>query len=267
MAGESSLVIRFGGDVAGLDAAVATAKAQLNGFQSELKKLATEAAKSGKVVSDDMTKAMRAAAAGAAGSKRELDSLTKATHGHTAAVGLNRAQQMELGHVARSVFDEMAAGQSVFSALSKETGRLGQVLTEGDKSAGGALKMVGQIALSLVTPFTVMAAAVAAAGVELRSFSTKAVEVAEQAELLKSKFGLVGDLAARFTALAERAGVDVNKLGETFIELSRHVTEAADRNSLGANRIKNAISAIGLSLNDLKTNDPSELFRQAAICL
>jgi hypothetical protein len=265
MAGESSLVIRFGADTAGLQSAVAVAKAQVASYSSELRKLSAEAVKSGGTANDNLTQSLRAAAAAASGSKRELEGLIKATQGHTQANLLNRAQQMELGHVARSVFDQMAAGQGIFSALSKESGRLGQVLTEGDKSVGGSLSMVGKIALSLVNPFTVTAAAIAATLVTLRSFASQATEVAEQAELLKSKFGLVGDSAAHFTALASRSGADVNELGQAFVELSRRVSEASERNSIGANRIKNAISAVGLSLADLKTNDPSELFRRLQV--
>jgi hypothetical protein len=79
MAGESALTIRFGGDTAGLKSAVAVANAQLQGFQSELRKLAQEAAKSGEITNDNLTKAMREAAAGVAGAKRELESLSRST--------------------------------------------------------------------------------------------------------------------------------------------------------------------------------------------
>ena len=78
MAGESSLTVRFGGDVAGLDSAVAVAKAQMQGFSAEVRKLSQEAARAGGVANENLTKALREAAASAAGAKRELGSLKSA---------------------------------------------------------------------------------------------------------------------------------------------------------------------------------------------
>ena len=73
---ESAVSVRFGGDVTGLDAAVAVAKAQLNAFNAEVRKLAKEAAASGGSVNDNLTKALREASAGAAGMQKELKSLS-----------------------------------------------------------------------------------------------------------------------------------------------------------------------------------------------
>ena len=73
---EIAVSVRFGGDVTGLDAAVAVAKAQLNAFNAEVRKLAKEAAASGGAVNDNLTKALREASAGAAGMQKELKSLT-----------------------------------------------------------------------------------------------------------------------------------------------------------------------------------------------
>ena len=73
---ESAVTVRFGADVAGLNAAVAVAKAQLAAFNSELRWLAKEAVISGGALDDDLTKALHAAAAGAAGMQKEIKSLT-----------------------------------------------------------------------------------------------------------------------------------------------------------------------------------------------
>jgi hypothetical protein len=73
---DSAVSVRFGGDVTGLDAAVAVAKAQLNAFNTEVRKLAKEAAASGGSVNDNLSKALREASAGAAGMQKELKSLS-----------------------------------------------------------------------------------------------------------------------------------------------------------------------------------------------
>ena len=75
MSGESAVVVRFGGDVGGLDAAVAVAKAQLNLFNAEVRNLAKEAAASGGAVNENLSKTLREAAASAAGMQKELKSL------------------------------------------------------------------------------------------------------------------------------------------------------------------------------------------------
>ena len=76
MSGKSSLIVQFGADTAGLDSAVAVAKAQLGAFNAEVRKLAKEAAASGGAVDDNLAKALREASAGAAGMQKELKSLT-----------------------------------------------------------------------------------------------------------------------------------------------------------------------------------------------
>ncbi len=92
---ESSVQIRFGADVSGLDAAIAVAKAQLAGFNSELRWLAKEAAASGGAIDDDLTKAMHAAAAGAAGMQKEIKSLTAKPLNNVMSAAKNFNQQLD----------------------------------------------------------------------------------------------------------------------------------------------------------------------------
>ena len=92
---ESSVVVRFGGSTSGLDAAVAVAKAQLAGFNSELRYLAREAAASGGAVDAELTKALHAAAAGAAGMQKELKSLTAKPVNEVAAATKNFNAQLD----------------------------------------------------------------------------------------------------------------------------------------------------------------------------
>lgn len=56
------------------------------------------------------------------------------------AVGLNNIQVQEFGHIARSVFDSLAAGASPFQIAAFEGGRFAQTLGEGSGGAGASVK-------------------------------------------------------------------------------------------------------------------------------
>ena len=143
---------------------VAQGEALLNSVRSQ-----------GGVITDAHTRAVTNA-------KAKLDELTKgandnasAMHGHSAAVGLNRMQQMELAHVSRALFDEMAAGANPIRALMMESGRLGQILSSGSGGLGGVLKGVGSqlasVAFGWVGLSAVTLAAVGVAGYAAYSYS------------------------------------------------------------------------------------------------
>ena len=143
---------------------VAQGEALLNSVRSQ-----------GGVITDAHTRAVTNA-------KAKLDELTKgandnasAMHGHSAAVGLNRMQQMELAHVSRALFDEMAAGANPIRALMQESGRLGQILSSGSGGLGSVLKGVGSqlasVAFGWVGLSAVTLAAVGVAGYAAYSYS------------------------------------------------------------------------------------------------
>ena len=73
--GDSAVVVRFGGDVSGLDSAVAVAKVQLAAFNAEVKNLAKEAAASGGAIDSGLMSKLRSATAQASSMKTEIKSL------------------------------------------------------------------------------------------------------------------------------------------------------------------------------------------------
>ncbi len=64
--------------------------------------------------------------------RTRLDEATRGLQSHTSAMGLNRAQGMELAHVVRSVTDSFAAGANPLRIMAMEGGRVGQILGEGN---------------------------------------------------------------------------------------------------------------------------------------
>ncbi|MHB8283904.1 MAG: phage tail length tape measure family protein, partial [Caulobacteraceae bacterium] len=76
----------------------------------------------------------------------QLASLAAARAGSTP--GLNRAQTMEMTHVAKSLFDQVAAGASPMRAIEVEGGRIAQIFSEGEGGVGGTFKAL----TGLVTP-------------------------------------------------------------------------------------------------------------------
>lgn len=75
-------------------------------------------------------------AAGVTSNVVAFDSHSAALGRHSQAMGVNRMQQMELIHVGKSLFDQMAAGQSITRALTVEGGRLGEIFASGGGVAG-----------------------------------------------------------------------------------------------------------------------------------
>ncbi len=75
-----------------------------------------------------------------------------ALHDHAASTGLNRMQMLELTHVAKSLFDELAAGQSPIRALTLEGGRIGEVFSMGSGGVGGTMKSIGSSIMGLLSP-------------------------------------------------------------------------------------------------------------------
>lgn len=102
--------------------------------------------------------AMRAVA----NARARYEELTKATHEHTAATGLNRTQVFELGHIVRSLSDDFASGTLGIRSFAQEGGRLGQVLSEGNGGVSGTLKSIGGLVAKAATGWIGFGVAVAA---------------------------------------------------------------------------------------------------------
>ena len=95
----------------------------------------------------------RATAQGLSGTKEfaiAQAALNKLHHEAGSAVGFNRMQMMEATHVAKSFFDEIAAGSSPLRALQVEGGRIAQIFTEGQGGVGGTFRALGGLLGRLV---------------------------------------------------------------------------------------------------------------------
>ena len=90
--------------------------------------------------------------------------LEKAVTGHTTAVGLNRNQQMELLHIGKSVFDQMAAGTPITRALTVEGGRIAQVFGSGTGGVGGAFGVAKTLLSSMLSPTVLLTGGITALG-------------------------------------------------------------------------------------------------------
>lgn len=82
-------------------------------------------------------------------SAESLASLSKVQKetGEAFAKGFNTSQMMEMQHVVRSVFDELAAGQGIVRALMVESGRMSEVISQ--VGVGGFLKGASGMFLSM----------------------------------------------------------------------------------------------------------------------
>ena len=173
MSGESAVVVRFGGDVGGLDAAVAVAQAQLNAFNAEVRTLAKEAAASGGALNDNLAKALREAAAGAAGMQKELKSL----------------QTQPLKEVT-----------SEADKFKKSLDRVGDFAWKNTSLSGDEIERVigpiKQLAGAFGVLPTVALAAGAAAGFAIYKIAERANEVQQAIKSLSDELSLSGEINA-----------------------------------------------------------------------
>ncbi len=147
---------------------------------------------------------------------------TKAVVDNTKAHGSSSMAASELGHVFRSVFDEMQAGVPLTRALSMESGRLAQVIGSG--GLGGGLSSLAARAAGLVNPFTLGAGAVIGFGAAAIYAATSYRSMRE--ELERSLMGVghisglnaggLNDLAGRSGSLTGLSTSDSRSAAETF---------------------------------------------------
>ena len=147
--------------------------------------------------------------------KGRHEDLTKATHEHSASVGLNRVQLLEATHVAKSFADSLVAGASPLRALSLEGGRIAQIFAEGNGGVGGTLKAMGGTVARLATGWVGMSVAIvgglAAAGAAVARFQGQQDRLAVS---LNGSGRYAGTSLAGLTGIANAAGARNPYLGQ-----------------------------------------------------
>jgi hypothetical protein len=144
--------------------------------------------------------------------------LTESVHKHSAELGLNRMQQMELMHVSRALFDELASGQNIFRALAMEGGRIGEIFGQ---SKGG----VGQVFAALGPTVARFLPVIAAAAAAFALFETSkksiehlqhVVEGSEKANVSANLFQAWTDQATRLRLTVEEAEAAITRAGKSL---------------------------------------------------
>jgi hypothetical protein len=166
-----------------------------------------------------------------------LMSLSQAVDKHSAAMGLNRMQMMELAHVSRALFDELAAGQHPTRALAMEGGRIAEIFSMGKGGVGGTLAALGGMASRYVPILAGLGAAFAAYETGSKTLE-KFSEVAEKSE----KAGVSTNLFQGWRDQAEKLRVTVEQM------------EAA---------VQHAGSALEPQFNPIKQNAGGDLSKRA----
>ena len=147
---------------------------------------------------------------------------------HSASMGLNRNQTMELTHVAKSLVDQLAAGASPMRALEVEGGRIAQVFTEGKGGVTGTFKALGTMIGGLLTPTVLLTGAVG--GLALAGGAAFLAYESGQEKLATSMDGVgrrAGETIAKLNDVAE-AGARVGHL-----TTSQAIGLAADYTKVG----------------------------------
>ena len=164
MAGD--IYISFGAETGELEAAMAKTKAEVAALGRALTATAREMQKSGQDMDSSLGTHLKEVGAKLAEAKTRIADLRQsmgslsgsgaAQEVEKVAGGLNAMQKLEGIHVLRSVFDDIASGQSPMRAVAMEGGRIMQILA------------------GLPPQFAIVAAAVAATGAALGYFAWSA---------------------------------------------------------------------------------------------
>jgi hypothetical protein len=174
MASDGSVIVRFGGDTTGLDSAVAVAKAQLAGFNAEVRRLAKEVAAAGADVDDKLVASLRDAAATAAAAKAELGSLSRTTRdargSGAAATNDNEPRRLQsyewtnLGRQGGDIATMAFMGMSPLQIATSQAAQVFDVFASSSIGAKAALADFGSTILNVVTnPLVAFSAAAVAA--------------------------------------------------------------------------------------------------------
>lgn len=176
MASDGAVIVRFGGDVSGLDSAVAVAKAQLAGYNAEVRRLAKEVAAAGADVDDKLVASLRDAAATAASAKAEFGSLSRSVASSRGGISdagatndnaparLRRDEWSNLGRQGGDIVTMAAMGMSPLQIATSQAAQVFDIFASSSIGAKAALADFGSTALSVATnPVTVITASVVAA--------------------------------------------------------------------------------------------------------
>ena len=184
----------------------------------------------------------------------EAGAVLNSAHAHTAHGGAsyaNRMQMMELAHVGRAVFDEMAAGGNVFRALAMEGGRLQVALSTGEGGVTGTLGRLGTGMASLLTPVRLVTAGVlgigVAAALAFSSFEsgqdtlTRSLDgIGRRSAATVAQLNAVGTAGARAAGLSTSEGLNL-AAGFTSAGIAPSTTEIA----IGASKAYGRITGQG----------------------
>jgi hypothetical protein len=235
---DDAVSVRFGGDVTGLDTAARVAKAQLNAFNAEVRKLAKEAATSGGAINDNLSKALREAAAGAARMQNELKSLTA-------------PMQEELKSLTAPTKEVVDGFKNMTESVANNAYELGPWTGQHVEMAKNAiLGLHGALGAAGIA----FAAVGAAAAVAMAGIGAAAIHMGENAQRMGSQFELSGQGVARLGSVAAKSGIELKDLASALQNISKKAGE-------GDKDIEAAAKALGVSADQLKTKDLPGLLR------
>ena len=170
--------------------------------------------------------------------RTRLDEASRGLTNHTAAMGLNRVQGMELMHVVRSVAESLAAGANPLRVMAMEGGRVSQIMGEGSGGFAGSLDAVKRFMSPTVV--AILAGSVALAGLTAAAYEASRSD----AELANSLVGL-GAASGLTVEDMQRIAQATAAAGEGSLAFARQAEEAFVRAGVtGADNIGKATGLV-----------------------
>jgi hypothetical protein len=225
--------VKFGADTSDLTSELAIAQRQIQLSSNEMRRFADQIIKGGSSA-DSARAAIASWSAENVAARAKVEELNKELGGTVA--GLNRMQGMELGHIGKALFDEMAAGGNVMRALTMEGGRIAQVFGEGSGGVAGTFKALGGMigitslaSLGAVGAFAALAAAGAYVAYQFAAMHSaiedlKLTAAVNQVNMTESALrGLIDSIKAS----ADASTSDAAKIAKAFLGIGDGGAEIA----------------------------------------
>ncbi|MBQ1542339.1 MAG: phage tail length tape measure family protein [Caulobacteraceae bacterium] len=124
---------------------------------------------------------------------------------HGEAAGFNRAQLMELTHVARASFDAIAAGANPLQVLAMESGRAYQALSSGQGGLAGGIAALGAFINPATVSIAALAGGLAVAGAAALMYQSATEKLSAAAEGFGRRAGATGAQLERTAEAGARA--------------------------------------------------------------
>lgn len=175
----------------------------------------------------------------------------------TKSIGLNRNQMLGLSHDIRSVFEELAAGQSIFTIFVQQGMKIASTLGSANGGATAAIKQLGSSLIALAAgpeaAVITFAATLATIGVTAYANQNALEKLSDTAKALGTNSGSLKEFNRQLGIL----GVDPKEVNQDMVALAQRIREA----QIAGGDLSDKLAKVGINIKNFDLSKPGEFAR------